>query len=331
MCLLLCGVHASNLGPSIFKNQSGWSNGPWGGVGLPTCHFTAGKVVDSSPCVSHVLTPKRGEVSIHGGGEETQGLPPARPMEFQIDLILGAASVARASYRLAPSKMKELSEKITRAFTIIKDFIRPRFSLPWASPVLFVKKKEWVIQGNPEILLQDHAVVDSENQVNVDVVVAKALDVVQDKLLKRKKEYCISKDGCSGLPVLTKIQYCTPTGANAGESLFVYLGGKIPIDASTLPNADLPINPNMANLEDDSDAFSNAGIFNGAYDDEECGAGGCFQHRSSELLVSMLLFPRKNPDIYKSIKDDQAGFKAIARGMDAVQIKAFGTKVGLQE
>ncbi|GJS11342.1 hypothetical protein Tco_0368138 [Tanacetum coccineum] len=30
----------------------------------------------------------------------------------------------------------------------------------------------------------------------------------------------------------------TPTGANAGESSFVYLGGKIPIDASTLPNAD---------------------------------------------------------------------------------------------
>ncbi|GKG40271.1 hypothetical protein Tco_0467048, partial [Tanacetum coccineum] len=27
----------------------------------------------------------------------------------------------------------------------------------------------------------------------------------------------------------------TPTGANAGESSFVYLGGKIPIDASTLP------------------------------------------------------------------------------------------------
>ncbi|GKD81357.1 hypothetical protein Tco_1348196, partial [Tanacetum coccineum] len=33
----------------------------------------------------------------------------------------------------------------------------------------------------------------------------------------------------------------TPTGTNAGESSFVYLGGKIPIDASTLPNADLPI------------------------------------------------------------------------------------------
>ncbi|GJZ42666.1 hypothetical protein Tco_0589921 [Tanacetum coccineum] len=43
----------------------------------------------------------------------------------------------------------------------------------------------------------------------------------------------------------------TPTGTNDGESSFVYLGGKIPIDASTLPNADLPIeSPNSLTLED---------------------------------------------------------------------------------
>ncbi|GJT65541.1 hypothetical protein Tco_1017021 [Tanacetum coccineum] len=58
----------------------------------------------------------------------------------------------------------------------------------------------------------------------------------------------------------------TPTGANAGESSFVYLGGKISIDASTLPNADLPIDSNMPDLEDDSDPFSSDGIFNGAYE-----------------------------------------------------------------
>ncbi|GKF25096.1 hypothetical protein Tco_0080990, partial [Tanacetum coccineum] len=45
----------------------------------------------------------------------------------------------------------------------------------------------------------------------------------------------------------------TSTGANTGESSFVYLRGKIPIDASTLPNADLPIDPNMPDLEDASD------------------------------------------------------------------------------
>ncbi|GJS64602.1 ribonuclease H-like domain-containing protein [Tanacetum coccineum] len=41
---------------------------------------------------------------------------------------------------------------------------------------------------------------------------------------------------------------------------------KNPIDASTLPNADLPIDLNMPDLEDASDAFSSNGIFNGACD-----------------------------------------------------------------
>nr|GEY24161.1 hypothetical protein [Tanacetum cinerariifolium] len=43
--------------------------------------------------------------------ENFPGLPPARPVEFQIDLIPGVAPVARAPYRLAPSEMKELSEQ----------------------------------------------------------------------------------------------------------------------------------------------------------------------------------------------------------------------------
>ncbi|GKB41367.1 putative reverse transcriptase domain-containing protein [Tanacetum coccineum] len=38
--------------------------------------------------------------------EDLPGLPPTRQVEFQIDLIPGAAPVARAPYRLAPSKMK---------------------------------------------------------------------------------------------------------------------------------------------------------------------------------------------------------------------------------
>ncbi|GKF60774.1 hypothetical protein Tco_0177560, partial [Tanacetum coccineum] len=61
----------------------------------------------------------------------------------------------------------------------------------------------------------------------------------------------------------------TSTGANADESSFVYLGGKKPIDTSTLPNVDLPINPNMPNLEDASDTLPNDGIFNRAYDDDQ--------------------------------------------------------------
>nr|GFB32190.1 hypothetical protein [Tanacetum cinerariifolium] len=44
--------------------------------------------------------------------EDLPGLPLARLIEFQIDLIPGDAPVAQAPYRLAPSEMKELSEQL---------------------------------------------------------------------------------------------------------------------------------------------------------------------------------------------------------------------------
>ncbi|GJR56700.1 putative reverse transcriptase domain-containing protein [Tanacetum coccineum] len=67
------------------------------------------------------------------------GLPPTQQVEFQIDLIPGAAPVARAPYRLAPSEMKELSDQLQELYD--KGFIRPSSS-PWGAPVLFVKKKD---------------------------------------------------------------------------------------------------------------------------------------------------------------------------------------------
>ncbi|GKC99164.1 hypothetical protein Tco_1169439, partial [Tanacetum coccineum] len=44
--------------------------------------------------------------------EDLLGLPPVRQVEFQIDLIPGSAPVARVPYRLAPSKMQELSNQL---------------------------------------------------------------------------------------------------------------------------------------------------------------------------------------------------------------------------
>ncbi|GJX58487.1 putative reverse transcriptase domain-containing protein [Tanacetum coccineum] len=86
---------------------------------------------------------------VHGDGsnqghealfpEDLPGLPPTRQVEFQIDLIPGAAPVAQAPYRLAPSEMKELSEQLKELSD--KDFIRPSSS-PWGASVLFVKKKD---------------------------------------------------------------------------------------------------------------------------------------------------------------------------------------------
>ncbi|GKC97833.1 putative reverse transcriptase domain-containing protein, partial [Tanacetum coccineum] len=71
--------------------------------------------------------------------EDLPGLPPARQVEFQIDLVPGAAPVARAPYRLAPAKMQELSTQLQELSD--RGFIRPSSS-PWGAPVLFVKKKD---------------------------------------------------------------------------------------------------------------------------------------------------------------------------------------------
>ncbi|GJT89948.1 putative reverse transcriptase domain-containing protein [Tanacetum coccineum] len=71
--------------------------------------------------------------------EDLPGLPPTRQVEFQIDLVPGAAPVARAPYRLAPSEMEELSTQLQELSD--KGFIKPSSS-PWGAPVLFVKKKD---------------------------------------------------------------------------------------------------------------------------------------------------------------------------------------------
>ncbi|GKC83431.1 putative reverse transcriptase domain-containing protein, partial [Tanacetum coccineum] len=63
---------------------------------------------------------------------------PARQVEFQIDLVPGAAPVAWPPYRLAPSKIQKLSAQLQELTD--KGFIRPSSS-PWGAPVLFIKKK----------------------------------------------------------------------------------------------------------------------------------------------------------------------------------------------
>ncbi|GJT77428.1 hypothetical protein Tco_1044153 [Tanacetum coccineum] len=111
------------------------------------------------------------------------GLPPTRQVEFQIDLVLGAAPVARAPYRLAPSEMKELSEQLKELSD--KGFIRPSSS-PWGAPVLFVKKKDVIIPG----WCNDYAGIkqtDSERTVI-------PLRVIYDFILSASRVECLLED-----------------------------------------------------------------------------------------------------------------------------------------
>nr|GEY56281.1 putative reverse transcriptase domain-containing protein [Tanacetum cinerariifolium] len=59
--------------------------------------------------------------------EDLPGLPPTRQVEFLIDLIPGAAPVARAPYRLSLSKMKELSDQLElNKLTVKNRYLIPR-------------------------------------------------------------------------------------------------------------------------------------------------------------------------------------------------------------
>ncbi|GJW91978.1 putative ribonuclease H-like domain-containing protein [Tanacetum coccineum] len=157
-------------------------------------------------------------------------------------------------------------------------------------------------EGQHQMTEDEQVLHDELEKMIAQEVVAKALDDATRQAFEEEKRNIASQKRAAQATSINKLSTgrssvstattpyvsaaSTPTGANAGESSFVYLGGKIPIDASTLPNADLPIDPNMPDLEDDSDAFSNDGIFNGAYDDENVGAVADFNNMDDTINVS---------------------------------------------
>ncbi|GJZ45490.1 putative reverse transcriptase domain-containing protein [Tanacetum coccineum] len=64
-------------------------------------------------CAENIVRiPWGNETLIVHGDRNLSGPPPTRQVEFQIDLMPGAAPVARSPYQLAPSEMKELSEQL---------------------------------------------------------------------------------------------------------------------------------------------------------------------------------------------------------------------------
>jgi hypothetical protein len=66
-------------------------------------------------------------------------MPPERAIEFKIELQLGTAPIAKASYKMSPVEMKEL--KIQRQGLLDNGYIRPSTS-PWGCSALYVEKKD---------------------------------------------------------------------------------------------------------------------------------------------------------------------------------------------
>ncbi|TYK09834.1 Retrotransposon protein [Cucumis melo var. makuwa] len=75
--------------------------------------------------------------------DDLSGLPPDREIEFSIELLPGTAPISHASYRMAPSELKELKMQLQEL--VDKGYIRPSVS-PWGAPMVFVKKKDGTLR-----------------------------------------------------------------------------------------------------------------------------------------------------------------------------------------
>ncbi|GKA47901.1 hypothetical protein Tco_0740859 [Tanacetum coccineum] len=112
-------------------------------------------------------------------------------------------------------------------------------------------------EGQHQMIEDEQVLHDELEKMIAQEVIAKALDDATRQAFEEEKRNIASQKRAAQATSFNKLSTgrssvstattpyvsaaSTPTGANAGESSFVYLGGKIPIDASTLPNADLPI------------------------------------------------------------------------------------------
>nr|GEV43900.1 uncharacterized mitochondrial protein AtMg00810-like [Tanacetum cinerariifolium] len=85
------------------------------------------------------------------------------------------------------------------------------------------------------------------------------------------------------------------TPVSAARSSYVNLGGPIPVNAVTLPNANLPTDPRMPDLEDTVD-LQDTGLFSGAYDDEVKGAVADFNNLELTTVVSLIPTTRIHKD-----------------------------------
>nr|GEX58919.1 hypothetical protein [Tanacetum cinerariifolium] len=75
------------------------------------------------------------------------------------------------------------------------------------------------------------------------------------------------------------------TLVSAAGFTYVNLGGSIPINATNLPNADLPTDLLMPDLEDTAD-LQDTRIFSGAYNDEVEGAEDDFNNLELTTVVN---------------------------------------------
>ncbi|GJV94981.1 putative ribonuclease H-like domain-containing protein [Tanacetum coccineum] len=129
----------------------------------------------------------------------------------------------------------------------------------------------------PQYVLLPFLTSDSQSTKSLEDEVADDARKKNEVLDPAKEDEKVVKERLLTLTVLTDLILLVHqlilmfTPVNAAGSSCDYLGGSIPVTDATLPNADLPTDPFMPDLEDTTNLL-NTGIFSGAYDDEDVGA-----------------------------------------------------------
>nr|GEW82879.1 uncharacterized mitochondrial protein AtMg00810-like [Tanacetum cinerariifolium] len=88
------------------------------------------------------------------------------------------------------------------------------------------------------------------------------------------------------------------TPVSVAGSIYVYLGGSIPVNAATLPNANIPTDPLMPDLEDTTDLHVSV-ILSGAYDDEVEGTVADFHNLELTTVMDV-----KSAFLYGTIEEE---------------------------
>ncbi|GJV16084.1 ribonuclease H-like domain-containing protein [Tanacetum coccineum] len=121
-------------------------------------------------------------------------------------------------------------------------------------------------EGQHQMTEDEQVLHDELEKMIAQEVVAKALDDATRQAFEEEKRNIASQ---KRIAQATSINKLSTSMSSVSTATTPYVSTA---STPTGANADLPIDPNMPDLEDDSDAFSNDGIFNGAYDDENMGA-----------------------------------------------------------
>ncbi|GJV17036.1 putative ribonuclease H-like domain-containing protein [Tanacetum coccineum] len=145
-------------------------------------------------------------------------------------------------------------------------------------------------EGQHQMTKDKQVLHDELEKMITQEVVAKALDDATRHAFEEEKRNIASKKRAAQATSINKLS-TGRSSISTATTLYVSTAS-----TPTGANADLPIDPNMPDLEDDSDAFSNDGIFNEAYDDENVGVVVDFNNMDDSINVSPIPTPRIHKD-----------------------------------